>query len=327
MAGGWYDIFLRGQTEVYEAIDDRGRSILRENQHMVLGPWTHDTLGTADPAGDLEVPDTAAYDLGDDLVFPWFDHWLKNEGGGLESKPSVRYYQMGDDEWRASDQWPPADAEATPYYLDSDGSANGRFGDGVLTSERPDSGAPTDTYDHDPLDPTPTRGGPTLGAVPAGAFDQASIEERDDVLVYTTEELDDPVAIAGDIRAILFVESTAPDTDFVVRLVDVDPDGYAANVTEGTLRVRYRNSLEEPKYMKSDSVYELEIDVRPVAHTFQAGHRIRLDVTSSNFPALDRNPNGTVPIAEATENDMQTATQTLYHDTEQPSKIVLPVTN
>lgn len=324
-AGGWYDIFLRGHTSLYEAIEDRGTDVVRENQHMVVGPWTHSTFGTAAPVGDRTFGDNAAFDLGGDLIFPWFDRWL-GDGSGLDAPP-VQYYQMGDDEWHTSDGWPPAGVESRAYYLDSDGGANGRSGDGVLSTDRPGADAPADGYEYDPLDPVPTSGGPLLMGQnqPAGVADQATVEEREDVLVYTSPELSDPLAIAGDVGATLFVESTAPDTDVVVRLVDVEPDGYAVNVTEGALRVRYRDSFEEPAFMDPGTVYELSVELRDVAHTFAAGHRLRLDVTSSNFPKLDRNPNAAIPVAEATEDDMTTATNTLHHDADRPSRVELPV--
>lgn len=384
-AGGWYDIFLKGHTSLYAAIEGRrpgrgrwgphhgrgdagrrgshrggrrngkewgerrgwqghggppgngwwgdgpdgaphgrGSDVLRENQHMVIGPWTHGTFGTSNPAGEREFGENAAFDVGGALLWPWFDHWL-GDGETLDSMPSVRYFQMGDDEWRTSETWPPRGVHRRPVFLDSDGDA--RSGDGDLTMRFPGPRSPPDTYEYDPLDPTPTRGGPLLmgGGQPAGVFDQRPVEERDDVLVYTSEPLEESVAIAGDVTATLYVESTAPDTDFVVKLVDVDPDGYAANVTEGALRVRYRDSFEEPTFIEPGTVYEIDVDVREVAHTFAAGHRIRLDVASSNFPKLDRNPNAAVPVAEATEADMQTASQTVYHDVRRPSRIVLPI--
>lgn len=322
-AGGWYDIFLKGTTDLYTAIEDRGTDLVRENQRLVLGPWTHGTYFSADPVGERDFGQNAAFDVTGELLFQWFDRWLKDEGDGIGDQPKVQYFQMGENEWRTADAWPPESAEPTPLYLDSSDDA------GLLTADRSVGPPGADSYEYDPLDPTPTRGGPILvGPLqPAGVVDQRPVEQRDDVLVYTSEELSEAVSIAGDVTADLYVESTAPDTDFVVRLVDVEPDGYAMNVTEGALRVRYRNSLEETDFIEPGSVYELSIDLRPVAHTFRPGHRIRLDITSSNFPKLDRNPNAAIPVATATEEDMGPATQTVHHGGSRRSAVTLPVTN
>jgi putative CocE/NonD family hydrolase len=160
---------------------------------------------------------------------------------------------------------------------------------------------------------------------PAGVFDQADVESRDDVLVYTSEPLSEPVEVAGPVEATLFAATTGTDTDFVVRLVDVGPDGFAANITDGVARAKYRNSLETKEPLTPEEVYELDVELRPTAHTFQADHRIRVQVTSSNFPRIDRNPNQAMRVSEATEADMQTATQTIHHTESRPSRITLPV--
>ncbi|GAA0278656.1 CocE/NonD family hydrolase [Halobacterium noricense] len=337
-ASGWYDIFLRGNTWGFSTIEEEGTDVVRENQKLVLGPWAHTTYPSANPVGDWDFGSNAEYDIANELVLPWFDYWLQDEETGVTSMPKVQYFQMGDNEWRTADQWPPSGVTATEYHLDSGGNANSDVGGGVLTTGDPSGSARSDSYEYDPLDPVPTRGGPLHmgGTVEAGVKDQTSVEERDDVLVYTSEELTEPLSIAGDVTASLFVETTAEDTDFMVKLVDVGPDGYSANITEGALRARYRETndqgsshlasqFEETAFLEPGAVYELEIELRDVAHTFQSGHRIRVDVTSSNFPKQDRNPNAAVPVAEATESDMQTATQTLYHSPERPSSIMLPV--
>ncbi|WP_424008973.1 CocE/NonD family hydrolase [Haloferax denitrificans] len=325
-AGGWYDIFLDGTTSLFSAVEERAPEVVRENQRLVIGPWSHLTYPSADPVGDRDFGSEAAYDLSGELVFPWFDYWLKDEGDGVRSLPKVQYFQMGADEWRSADEWPPSSSTPTDYYLDGDIPDDGVSSGGLSTNE-PAAEDATDSYDYDPLDPVPTRGGPLhMGPLQtAGVVDQTPVEERDDVLVYTSEALSESVAIAGDVEATLFVETTAPDTDFVARLVDVGPDGYSMNVTEGVLRARYRESFEEPEFLEAGVVYELTVDLRPVAHTFESGHRIRLDVTSSNFPKLDRNPNTAITVSRATEEDMQTATQTLHRSSNYPSRLQLPV--
>ncbi|MFC6723431.1 CocE/NonD family hydrolase [Halobium palmae] len=323
--GGWYDIFLQGYTALYSAIEECGQEAVSENQHMVIGPWTH-SIGNP-VVGERDFGEQAQYNAGEQLVFPWFDHWLHGSKDALDSVPKVQYFQMGEDEWRSDDEWPPAEVESTTYYLTSGGNANSMDGDGVITTTPLAEDVPVDEFTYDPLDPVPTRGGPILmGPLQeSGVVDQRPVEKREDVLVYTSAELERPLEIAGNVEATFFVESSAPDTDFVARLVDVGPDGYAANITEGALRLRYRNSFETPEFMNPGCVYEVSIELRPVAHTFKSGHRLRVDVTSSNFPKLDRNPNAAIPVARATEDEMQTAEQTIYHDSDRPSRITLPV--
>jgi putative CocE/NonD family hydrolase len=324
--GGWYDIFLRGHTDLFQAVEDRGTETVRSNQHMTIGPYAHLTFGTANSVGSRSFPDEVALDLGSDYVVPWFDRWLKGDSDGLGRDP-VRYYQMGTNEWRTADTWPPAGGTDTDFYFDSGGNANTRSGDGTLSRETPATDSPVDTYEYDPLDPVPTTGGPLLmgRTEPAGVFDQADVESRDDVLVYTSEPLSEPVEVAGPVEATLFAATTGTDTDFVVRLVDVGPDGFAANITDGVARAKYRNSLETKEPLTPEEVYELDVELRPTAHTFQADHRIRVQVTSSNFPRIDRNPNQAMRVSEATEADMQTATQTIHHTESRPSRITLPV--
>lgn len=324
--GGWYDIFLEGHTDLFSAVEDRGTDTVRSNQHMTIGPYAHLTFGTANTVGTRDFGEAAALDLGSDYVVPWFDRWLKGDGDGLDEDP-VRYFQMGTNEWRTADTWPPEGGTDTEFYFDSGGSANARDGDGVVSSATPAADAPTDTYEYDPLDPVPTTGGPLLmgRTEPAGVFDQADVEARDDVLVYTSDPLSEAIEIAGPVEATLFAETTGTDTDFVVRLVDVGPDGFAANITDGVCRAKYRNSLESTEPVTPGEVYELGVELRPTAHTFQPDHQIRVQVTSSNFPRIDRNPNQAMQVSKATEEDMQTATQTIYHSESRPSRLTLPV--
>lgn len=295
---------------------------------MILGPWTHDRPNS-DPIGERELPESAGAVGDPEDIVAWFDRWLKDDSGS--SFPTVQYFQTGSDEWYVADMWPPENTASTEWYLNSDGNTNSRFGDGVLTTDDPDSGAVADEYTYDPLDPTPTTGGPILQAgAQNGVVDQREVEERDDVLVFTSEELEEPVDVVGVPEVTLYVESTAPDTDFGVKLVDVEPNGYAANITESYLRARYREtsrgeSYREAEFMEPGDVYELTIDLRSTAHTFEEGHRIRLDITSSNFPRLARNPNRAMTVADADEDDMQSATNTMYHDADRASYVSLPV--
>ncbi|WP_459887439.1 CocE/NonD family hydrolase [Halostagnicola bangensis] len=327
-AGGWYDIFLTGHTDVYRAIQEDGGERIRDNHHMVIGPWDHMTFGTSETeVGDRDFGEQSAATMVSERILPWFDHHLKGKETEAASYPDVEYFQMGDNEWREDSRWPPAH-EPTTHFLTSDGEANSRHGDGKLVDSSTKSGTTADTYEYDPLDPVPSVGGPVLNpeAVPPGVRNQSAVEERSDVLVYTSEKLVESVSIAGPVSVALSASSSAPDTDFTAKLVDVEPDGYAANITEGVVRARYRDSLAEPSFMTPGTVYELDIDLWPTAHTFAEGHRIRLEVSSSNFPRFDRNPNTDIEeISKATEDDVQRATQQVFHDEDRRSCLVLPV--
>jgi hypothetical protein len=327
--GGFYDIFLEGHPAAFDSINERGRQEVRDTQRLILGPWDH-RKPSAEPVGERELPDAAgAVGTPADIV-RWFDQWLKADDSG-DPFPPVQYFQMGPDEWRVANTWPPEDVTTTEWFLNSDGNANSRTGDGTVAMTAPTSGAATDEYTYDPLDPTPTTGGPILQiGSQAGVVDQRDVETRDDVLVFTSDPLDESMDVVGVPKVTLYVESTAPDTDFGVKLVDVHPDGYAANVTEGHLKARYRetsrgDSFRSEEFMTEGEVYELSIDLRSTAHTFAADHRLRIDITSSNFPRLARSPNRAMDVGSATEADMQAATNTIHHSFEYPSKVSMPV--
>ena len=234
---------------------------------------------------------------------------------------------MGRNEWREFDSWPPREAARTEIFLGSGGSANSAGGDGVLLPSPPDR-VGGDTYEYDPMDPVPTVGGGTCCSVPGlypeilpwGPQDQREVETRDDVLVFTTEALESDMTIVGSVAARLFVSSSARDTDFTAKLVDVHPDGFARNLVDGILRMRYRESFEEARMMRPGEIYEVEIDMGGTAHTFEAGHRIRLEVSSSSFPWYDRNLNtGEHPAFGA---KYEVARQTLYHGGDRASRIM-----
>lgn len=326
--GGWYDKFTRGHFDTADAIDGTADEFVQENHHLVFGPYEHLTQFSLVPnvVGDRNfglgsvMPETV-----DELMLPWFAHHLQDADNKMADLPRVRYFQMGDDEWHTSDDWPPA-SETETYYLDSGGAANTRDGDGTLSGDRPQGARTIDSFSYDPTDPVPTQGGNTLmqPAGDPGVKDQSEVEMRDDVLVYTTPRLTEQVTVVGRPEATLFATSSAPDTDFTGKLVDVEPDGYCANISEGILRARYRNSMAEPEFMEMGEVYEMTVDLWPTAHTFNPGHQIRLEVSSSNFPRFDRNLNAAVPVAEATQNDIQTATNRILHGTNHPSSLRLP---
>jgi putative CocE/NonD family hydrolase len=238
---------------------------------------------------------------------------------------------MGANVWRDEDDWPLPDTTFTRYYLHSGGRANTAFGDGMLSTTAPEDER-EDVYLYDPLDPVPTIGGQTLlpparMPVNAGPRDQRALDLRSDILFFTTPVLEHDTEVTGPIEVVLFVASSAPDTDFTGKLVDVYPNGRAEILTEGILRARYRESFSAPRLMEPDRIYELLIDVGATGNLFAAGHRIRLEVSSSNFPRWDRNTNSGNTIAADTEADVQVAVNRVYHDREHASHVVLPIIN
>jgi putative CocE/NonD family hydrolase len=298
----------------------------REHQYCIMSPMNHCRSEDATDATCIGARAVGAAGLPyDELYLRWFDHWLKGEPNGVTEMPKLRIFVMGRNEWRGEAEWPLARTVWTPYYLHSDGRANSRYGDGVLSTAPPVT-EQHDSFVYDPLFPVPTVGGPiccTGGAVPEGGYDQSEVEMRADVLVYTTRPLEQGVEITGPLEAVLYVSSSAPDTDFTAKLVDVYPDGTAYILQEGILRARYREGLDRTVWMEPDGVYEVRIDLEATSNWFSPGHRIRLDISSSSFPRWDRNLNtGGNNYDEAEAN---LATNRVHHSARYPSRIVLPV--
>lgn len=325
--GGWYDIFLGGTIRNYLGMRERGATPeARQGQKLIIGPWHH-TLPLNNVVGEVNygLSTTAlSVDL-DGLHLKWFDYWLKGKQNGLLEEPPVRIFVMGENRWRAENEWPLTRATYTKYYFHSSGKANGLRGDGLLSPEPPRS-EPADVYVADPRNPVPTRGGGLCcwpAAVPGGAFDQRPIEERADVLVYTTPVLEHDVEVTGPVVVNLYAATSAADTDFTAKLVDVHPDGYARNLTDGIIRARYRESKTRGTLLKPGEVYEYTIDVWATSNVFKAGHRIRVEIASSNFPRFDRNPQTGEHSGEA--DRLEPALQRVFHDALRPSHIVLPI--
>jgi putative CocE/NonD family hydrolase len=244
---------------------------------------------------------------------------------GFAQWPVVKYFMMGANVWRSSAVWPPAEMRPESWYLHSAGHANTAEGDGLISREKPDA-EPNDSYVYDPEHPAPTVGGATLmhPTFRSGALDQRFVEARADVLVFSSRPLEEPLAVAGPVSVKLYVATDGPDTDFVARLVDVYPDGRAMTLTDGVTRLRYREGVDAPAgLVEPGRVYEITIDLWATAVTFQSGHRVRLDVTSSNFPRWERNPNTGEDAAVATR--WRVARQTVLHDADHPSRVTLPV--
>jgi putative CocE/NonD family hydrolase len=327
--GGWYDLFLSGTLANYQGLRARaGSAEARAAQRLIVGPWAHGVAGGAFvERGYGLAASTDAIDL-TGLHLEWFDQHLKASISQEQKKP-VLLFVMGANVWREEDDWPLPDTRFTAYHLRSGGHANSVGGDGGLSLEPP-TDEPADCYHYDPRDPVPTFGGATflpgvwVGAN-AGPRDQRMVESRSDVLCYSTVPLERPLEVVGPVGLVLFASSSARDTDFVGKLVDVAPDGRAEILTDGILRARYRESLSEPSLLEPGRVVELHVDLGATAYRFPAGHRIRLDVTSSNFPRFDRNTNTGGVIAQERIEDAVVARNCVHHERTYPSRLILPV--
>jgi putative CocE/NonD family hydrolase len=320
--GGWYDIFQRGTFENFRGIVANGRSErARQSQKLIVGPWVHGPLQlAASKTGDVDFGPEAGLDL-NALRLRWFDYWLKGIDNGIMEEPPVKLFVMGTNTWREEDAWPPRGVRYTPYYLHGGHSGAIRsLNDGVLSLLPPPETDQPDSFVYDPAHPVPNRGGATLG-IPGGPLDQRPSDELS--LTYTTPPLKQDMTVIGPVTCILYGMSTAPDTDWVVKLCDVAPDGFSMLLTDGILRARYRESPERPALMTPNQVYRFEIDVWSTANVFRKGHRIRVVVTSSNFPRFDRNLNTGGPYGR--EAVGRVAVNTVFHDGVRPSHVILPV--
>ncbi len=318
--GGWYDNFVESDLEAFRLMQNYGRM-----QRILIGPWPHNmsyNFPGVDfgPEGKLPI---RKYQI------EWFDHWLKGEpkgaGPDVVASPPARIFIMGANRWRDEQEWPLSRARLTPFYLSSGGRANTLNGNGRLRWSMPGKQKP-DQFVYDPKDPVPTEGGAVCcnpKVLAWGPRDQRAVEKRQDVLVYTSPRLKRPLEVTGPIRVVLYVSTSQPDTDFTAKLVDVFPNGEARNLTDGILRLRYRESLEKPVAARPGEVYPITIDAGVTSNQFGKGHRIRLEISSSNFPRFDRNPNTGRPVAD--EKEFRRAAQTVYHERGRASHVILPV--
>lgn len=314
---GWYDRLV-GAAKMFSGMQANGASeATRAGQRLIIGPWAHDTTNTGRwPEFDFgpasEVPNT-------DLQVSWFDYWLKGVENGVMETPPARLFLMGANEWKSADEWPPAEAKAALWYLGSETGANTPSGDGTLSGDS-SGGANPDHYTYDPRDPVMSVYGINTHDAPR---DQNVLRHRRDILVYQSDPLEQAIDVVGYPSVILHVSSDAPDTDFIARLIDVHPDGFAQNLCYGIVRARFRNGLDSPELMTPGETYEIEINMLPTCNRFLPGHRIRLDITGSDFPNFDRNHNtGGEDWAEA---ELRVARQTVFHDAGRPSILALPV--
>jgi hypothetical protein len=317
--GGWYDIFLKGTLDNYRLTRAAEMERGTRQSRLIVGPWSHVTYTNL--IGDVDFGMNAQMAMIDgktDMVGlskRWFDTWLKGEDTGLSEEPPVKIFVMGINTWRDETDWPLARAKPSAFFMQP--------GAGLATDLPPAGAAPSE-YTYDPRDPAPTLGGnilmnPVYGP---GAKDQRPIENRPDVISFTSAPLEAPLEVIGELKVRLWAATSAPDTDFVARLVDVHPDGFAQNLADGILRLRYRDP-DRPELAEPDRPYCLEIDLWATANVFLPGHRIRVDVTSSCFPRWDRNPNTGDVFGRSAA--LCSARQRIFHDADPPSYVILPV--
>lgn len=324
----WYDVSVGPNLAAYNHVRKTARPEIANQQYAVIAPTLHCAYKRATEntvVGERSMGDARLnYD---ELTYAWFDYFLKGEPNGiLDKMPKVRYYTMGINKWQSSDTWPPQGAQSMSFFLSSGGKANTLNGDGVLTAAPPPADAP-DTFTYDPMNPVPSYGGNvccTGNAVSGGAFDQRKMEERPDILVYSTEPLKEGVEVSGPIEVTLYVSSDAKDTDFTVKLIDVYPDGRAYNLDETIQRLRYRNGYDKPQvWMEAGKVYKVTLQPMTTSNYFEAGHRIRIEVSSSNFPRFDRNLN--TGGKNYDESKGVVARNSVHHSKQYPSELKITV--
>lgn len=324
---GWYDIFIWGTLQNYRGMKDKGGSeIARNNQKLLIGPWTHmNFTGRFHEQYYGSESSSEAIDM-TEIKLRWYDRWLKGIDNGIDKEDPVMIFVMGIDKWRTEKDWPLPDTKYQNYYLHSVGKANTLDGDGVLSTELPKS-EPSDVFIYDPMNPVPTVGGQVIlpGENSMGPRDQQEVEKREDVLVYSTPVLDKAVEVTGNIELKLFVSSSALDTDFSAKLVDVYPDGRAMILTNGILRARYHKSFEKTELLEPGKIYELTINLLATSNVFLPGHRIRLEVSSSNFPQYNRNSNTGGDISKETADEYRPAANKVFHEAKYPSSLILPI--
>jgi putative CocE/NonD family hydrolase len=325
----WYDVASSPNLALYNHVRTTAKNpTVRDNQYLVIAPTLHCAYKRATEntiVGERSMGDARLnYD---EQIYGWFDYWLKGEQNGiLQTIPKVQYYTMGSNKWQSSEVWPPANARMTTFYLNSGGKANSLYGDGKLSNTAPGKVDNPDGFAYDPHNPVPSYGGNvccTGNAVQGGAFDQQRMEARHDILVYTSEPLAEGVEISGFIEAMLYVSSDAKDTDFTIKLIDVYPDGTAYNLDETIQRMRYREGYDKEVWMEKGKVYPVEMTPMSTSNYFEKGHRIRIEISSSNFPRFDRNMNTGGNNYDEAKGVV--ANNKVHHSAQYPSQIRLPI--
>ena len=323
--GAWYDIFQGGTLKNYASLQkEAGTAAARHGQRLLMYLGGHAGWSQSRKIGEVDFGAKAPVNL-EEAILRWYDWLLKGEANGVEKEKPVKIFVMGKNEWREEDNWPLARAKSTKYFLHSAGTANGVAGDGTLSAAAPVT-EKSDSFVYDPSDAVPTIGGPLCCgplSTGIGPQDQRMVEGRNDVLIYSTPAFTQDTEVTGPVVLDAWVSSSAVDTDFTGKLVDVWPNGFAQNLTEGILRMRYRNSQEKPELANPGEMYHVTVELWSTSNVFLVGHKLRLEVSSSNFPRFDRNTNTGEEQARATR--MVKATNVLYHDKAHPSALVLPI--
>jgi uncharacterized protein len=323
-SGGWHDIFLKGSIKNFvEMRKQAATQTARDGQRLLIGPWAHAGTSPEGKIGDVVFGRSAVLDFAATIV-KWFDYALKGVNNEFAGDAPVRLFVMGDNQWRDEKEFPLARTVYTRYYLRASQAANSLAGDGSLSTQKPSREKP-DRFEYDPQNPVPTLGGRLCcgNAIAPGPFDQRANEGRQDVLVFSTPPLENDLEVTGYITLELYAASSATDTDFTAMIVDVEPNGYARFLTDGIVRARYRNSTQRAEVIEPGKIYKYTIDLWATSNLFKAGHRIRVYLSSSNFPRFNRNLNTGEATLRGTR--MLKAQQTIYHDGEYASAIVLPV--
>jgi len=321
--GGWFDLYANQTFTNFNGLRLHGGSELAWQSQLIIGPWPH-ALSMSTRTGDIDFGQQSLYDL-EALELRWFDRWLRGIDNGIERESPLRLFIMGANRWQDEDEWPLARTDWQRWFLHSEGQANSVIGDGRLSLESPAAEA-ADQFVYDPDYPVQTLGGNNCCSphvVPWGPHDQRPAEMRGDVLCYTSDPLSGDLQVIGPIEVVLFAATDGLDTDWTAKLVDVFPNGYAMNLCDGIVRARYRESRETPSLLEAGTIYEYRIEVGVTGNVFQVGHRLRLEISSSNFPRFDRNPN--TGNTYGVDAQLRVAHQTVPHSADHPSHVRIPV--
>lgn len=317
---GWYDDEQVGTPLNFVGVTTKGETAeIRRSQRLLIGPWPH-AINSSTKLGQIDFGPTAVIDI-NAYWLRWFDYWLKGINNGLSHESPVRIFVMSENVWRDENEWPIARTQWTKYYLHSNGKANTLFGDGALSTTQP-ANEPADNYSYDPAKPVPFITDASFAQI-GGPDDYRTIEERPDVLVYTSEPLTDDLEVCGPIRVRLAAASSARDTDFMAKLIDVWPNSYAQRLNDGMVRARFREGMDKPSLIEPVHVYDYDLDLWNTCQLYRKGHRFRIEISSSAFPKYDRNLNTGEALGQTTR--MQVAEQKIYHDGEHLSYVVLPI--
>jgi len=316
---GWYDDEQVGTPLNYIGVTTKGSPAIRNSQKLLVGPWPH-AINSTTKLGTVEFGPTAVIDM-NAYWLRWFDQWLKGSDSGFMKEPPVRIFVMGENVWRDENEWPIARTQWTKYFLHSNGQANTLSGNGTLSSAEPAS-EPTDSYSYDPANPVKFITDPSFAQI-GGPDDYREVEQRADVLVYTSDALTEDMEVCGPLRVHLSAASSARDTDFMAKLIDVWPNGFAQRLNDGMVRARFREGMDKPSLIEPGRVYSYDLDLWNTCQLYQKGHRIRVEVSSSAFPKYDRNLNTGEALGQTTR--MAVAQQKIYHDREHPSYVILPI--